>query len=755
MSTFGKIARRTFLIGGAAIAGGVAFGVWTVRRPHANPLKEGLRAGEAALTPFIKITAEGVTLITPRADLGQGAYHLQAALIAEELDIGLDAVTVDPGEPAPVYYNRALAAEAVPFPSTDRSAVAEAARASFGHVVKTMGLQLTGGSTTAADMYERLREAGAVARETLKEAAAIEAGMPEGSGVTLATQNGAVILPDGTARPYTALADAAAAIPVARNVALRPPSEWRLIGQEMRRLDMVAKSTGTLPFGIDRQPEDPGEVMLHAALRLSPRFGAGIASFDDSAARGMRGVLAVLRLPDGVAVVADNTWRAMRAVDAVEIAWEDAPYPPEMDAHWRVLGQTLATGEPESTQKDRGAVDTAIAEADATIELEFRAPYLAHAPLEPVSATVRVTDNRADLWTGTQIPRFVQRDAAEAAGLHEGDVHVHAEYVGGSFGHRLESDIVRPAIAVGRRFEGRTVKVTMAREHDMARDYPRQIALARARGAARSGRVEGLDLAIAMPSVMASQLGRQGQPAAGPDTQIVTGAWDQPWNVPHYRVRGYRAEGLAPVSSWRAVGASTNGFFHEVALDATIHAAGADPLEERLRLIDDAASRRVLEAVAEMCGWSGPRPAEGRGRGLAFVHSFGVPTAEVVEVSTSEAGIRIETVWVAAEVGRVLDPVNFENQVQGGVIWGLDHAMFAETTFADGMVEQVNYDWHEHLRIDRCPEILVRGLETTGEVRGIGEPPVPPAAPALANAIFAATGTRLTSMPFSTEIRFA
>jgi isoquinoline 1-oxidoreductase beta subunit len=257
-----------------------------------------------------------------------------------------------------------------------------------------------------------------------------------------------------------------------------------------------------------------------------------------------------------------------------------------------------------------------------------------------------------------------------------------------------------------------------------------------------------------MPSVMASQMSRQGMPTPGPDLQIVAGAWDQPFDIPNYRVTGYRAPGLAPISSWRSVGASSNGFFHDCLLDELIHAAGADPLAERLRLCDHLPSRKVLEAVGEMSNWGGALGAR-RGRGVAFCLSFGVPCAQVIEVSDTDAGIRIDRVFVAADVGRILDPVNFEGLVKGGVIFGLGHAMNCEITYAGGAAEQENFDSFPGMRLYQCPEIVVRGLENADKIRGVGEPPVPPAAPALANAIFAATGTRLREMPFSKFVDFA
>ncbi|NHQ73048.1 xanthine dehydrogenase family protein molybdopterin-binding subunit [Roseovarius gahaiensis] len=746
MSRAGKIARRTFLIGSAAMAGGVAFGVVMYKRPHHNPLLDTLGKDAAALTPYVLITPQGITLITPRADLGQGAYHLQAALIAEELDVSLDQVTVDPGPPSPAYYNTALSGDAVPFAATDDGWMAETARAVADVPMKLFGIQVTGGSTTVPDAWDKLRHAGAVARETLKAAAAAQTGH---NADDLHTENGAVILPDGTRLPYTDLVDTVAQTDPVTDVTLRDPSEWRLVGHNMQRLDMVAKSTGTQAYGIDVELEG----MLHAAVRTNPRQGGTLRGFDASEAETMRGVHKVIAIPGGVGVLADNTWRAMQAVNAVKIEWDETDlYPAAMDDHWRILADSFDAASRDSRFKDEGDVEATLAATDA-VQAEYRAPYLAHAPLEPVNATVLVTDARVDVWTGTQIPRFVQDNVAQITGHDADDVHVHGQVIGGSFGHRLEDTVVRQAAHLARAVKGTPVKLTLSREEDMMHDFPRQIAMARGRGAVADGQVTAFDLGLAMPSVLASQLGRQGLPAAGPDLQIVAGAWDQPFAIPDYRVTGYRAQGLAPVSSWRSVGASTNGFFHDSFLDELIHAAGADPLEERLRLCNHAPSRKVLEAVGEMSDWGKPL-AEGQGRGVAYCLSFGVPCAEVVEVTDTADGIRIDKVFVAAEVGRVIDPVNFENQVQGGVIWGLGHAIMSEITYSEGRATQDNFDSFPFLRLYQCPQISVRGLENDSAVRGVGEPPVPPAAPALANAIFAATGKRLREMPFNKHVVF-
>jgi isoquinoline 1-oxidoreductase beta subunit len=269
----------------------------------------------------------------------------------------------------------------------------------------------------------------------------------------------------------------------------------------------------------------------------------------------------------------------------------------------------------------------------------------------------------------------------------------------------------------------------------------------------RNGKVEAIDLGVAMPSVIGSQMGRSGISLPGPDSQIAAGSWNNPYALPHYRMQAFRVPELAPVSSWRSVGASANGFFFDCFLDELIREAGADPMEERIRLMEHDVSRKVLEAVADMSSWGGEL-GPNKGRGVAFVESFGVPTAEVIEVTNTKDGIRVDKVWLAADVGKVIDPVNFENLGQGGVVFGLGHAMNCEITYSDGMAEQSNFGDHEAMRISQCPEIFVKGLENGSKVRGFGEPPVPPAAPALANAIFAATGQRIREMPFNKHIDF-
>ncbi len=746
MGRMRTIARRTFLIGSAAIMGGVAFGTYMARRPHDNPLLADLGEGEAAFNPFVKITSEKITLITPHSDVGQGVRHMQALLIAEELDVEPGQFETDFGMPDAAYYNTALGDEGAPFMSRDESATAETMRTVVGYVIKLMGVQGTGGSSSVPDSFEKLRMAGATARETLKLAASQQSGVPVDQ---LKTANGAVQLPDGTELAYTELAGIAAGIEPPRNVPLRDKSEWRLIGKETKRLDITEKSTGLAMYGIDLKMDG----MVYAAVRFNPRQGGAINGYDASAAEGMRGVSKIVDVKDGVAVVADNTWRAFQAVEAIEIDWGDAPYPAEQDAHWKALSESFTEERLDSEWRHDGDVPAGLSNGE-TIDVEYRAPYVAHAPLEPLNAIVRITDEQVEIWSAHQLPRTVEDYVAAITGHPVENVHFYNLYGGGSFGHRLEFEHIRYATEVANSMRGTPVKLTYTREEDFAHDFPRQIAMGRASAVVKDGKLETYDLKIAAPSSSASQMPRANIPAPpGPDMQIVSGAWNMPYKIDNLRVTAYRVPELAPISSWRSVGASHAGFMSEGALDEFLIAAGQDPMEGRLALCDFDIAKKCLEAVAEMSDW-GSDLGENRGRGVAFVSSFGVPTAEVVEVTNTPDGIKIDKVFVAADVGTVVDPINFDNHVKGGVIWGLGHAMNSEITYADGMAEQTNYHAAEGMRLYQTPEIHVRGLENASKIRGIGEPPVPPAAPALANAIFAATGTRIREMPFNKFISF-
>ena len=741
----GKITRRALLIGSAAVAGGVVFGYWRYKKPYDNPLVDELREGEAALTPYVRIDQGGVTIITPRAEMGQGVHTTLAAMVAEELDIDLDAVNVEHGPASPAYFNAVVLEEGIPFAATDVSKSAERARSFMRVPAKFLGMQVTGGSSSTHDGFVKMRKAGAAARQVLLEAAALETGQPL---ATLSTDGGAVVTSDGRRVPYAELAGRAAEIEPPGDPVLKPESEWRLLGKSQPRVDMVPKCTGTAEFAIDVRLPD----MLHATVRMNPKLGGGLRGFDSTRAEAMPGVKRVIPLDGGVAVVATNTWIAFKAADAVDCDWEGAPYPNDTDGHFAAVEQAF-DGKRDSRFRDEGDTEAAFIEG-ADVEGEFRVPYLAHATMEPLNAVAWFRDGELDIWAGNQLPTQAVKDGAALADIDDDKVRVHTPYMGGGFGRRAEMDFIKAAVAVAVAMEGVPVKTTWSREEDTTHDTYRPLAIARYRANLVDGKLDALDLDLAAPSVFESQFGRIDMPTMGPDISIVQSAWDQPYGIPHHRVTGYRAPLMLPVSSWRSVGASQNGFFHESILDELAHAAGKDPLSFRLDMLTDEVSRGVLEAVAEMSDWGSPLP-QGRGKGLAFVLSFGVPTAEVVEVVDTPNGIRIINAWAAVDVGTALDPRNLEAQVQSGINFGLSAAMMNEVTIRDGEIEQTNFHNYNVLRLNEAPNIEVRVLENGPRIRGIGEPGTPPAAPALGNAIFAATGRRLREMPFNRAVNFA
>jgi len=446
-----------------------------VGRPAANPLRPG--AGEAALTPFVMITQDGVTLITPRAEMGQGTQTTLAALIAEELDVAWQDIRIMHGPPAAAYYNGALMGEAIPGKGYDQSDFMHGLAETIGKVGKVFEMQVTGGSTAMKDGYDRLRIAGATAREALKSAAAARL---EVDVAQLRTENGAVITPDGTAIPYADLATEAAQVDL-RAPDLRDPSEWKYLGQSMPRLDMVEKATGTATFGIDVRPEG----LMFAALRINPRR-AGMVSFDASAAETMPGVERVVDLGTGIAVVGRNTWLAQQAADAVEIEWEAAPYPADTAAIFDRIAAAFDTGA-NSTMRNDGDADTLA---------NYSLPYLAHATMEPMNATALYTGDTLTVWCGNQAPTFTRDHCARAAGLDPDQVEVITTYLGGGFGRRGEMDFSTYAAQLAVAMQGTPVQLTWSREEDMRHDFYRPGAMARMRGAVQDGRAVLLDAQV-------------------------------------------------------------------------------------------------------------------------------------------------------------------------------------------------------------------------------------------------------------------
>jgi isoquinoline 1-oxidoreductase subunit beta len=609
---------------------------------------------------------------------------------------------------------------------------------------KFMGFQITGGSSSIPDAYDKMRLAGTAARAALVQAAAARLGV---GAETLKTEGGAVVAADGTRLPYTELAADAAKQSLNAAPEPKPRADWRILGKTQPRVDMLAKVTGTATFTGDLRL--PG--MRFATARTNPGLGAAMNAFDASAAQAMPGVEKIVPLPNGVAVVATSTWAAFNAAQAITFDWAPAAYPADSAAVSQTLSDSFIPDRQDSRNRDDGDVDTAL--TGDVFQAAYSAPYLAHATMEPMTAAALFKDGHLTVWSGNQLPTQIVTEGTTMTGLPPGAIHVETLLMGGGFGRRAEMDIIRQAITVAMALPGTPVLLTWTREEDMTHDFYRPAAQARLRAKVDGGLITAFDLSLSATSVFESQLGRLGYSIPGPDAALVQGAADQPYTFANYRVTGYRAPMMLPVGSWRSVGNSQNAFFSESAVDELAHLSGADPLEFRLSHLTHEPSRQVLQRVAQMSNWGTTPP--GRARGVAFCMSFGVPAAEVIEVEMTPAGIRMTAAWAAVDVGIALDPGNIHAQVMGGMVYGLSAAIRGEITLADGQVQQQTFWDYEPLRLPQIPDIAVEVLENVPHIRGIGEPGTPPAAPALANAIFSLTGQRLRDMPFASNVTFA
>ena len=746
MSRLGTITRRSFLVVSAAVAGGVAFGYYKYQQDPANPLTAA--EGETIFNPWVIVRADRVTVITPRAEMGQGVQTTLAALVAEEMDLAWDQVRAEHGPAASAYTNFVAAGASLPFAGYRDSRMKHLAEGAMDVMGKFLGVQATGGSTSTVDAFVRMRQAGAAARFVLVQAAARRL---KQNPMALKTEGGAVVAPDGTRLSYGELAAEAVAIAPPSDPKLKDPKDWTLLGTSLPRLDMVAKVTGTAGFGIDTRL--PG--MLFASVRANPALGGTMLRFDATAARAMPEVKAVVDLGDAVAVVATNTWAAFTALQSVQVSGGPAPYPETTDAIFAEIAKAFDAS-PNATLRDDGNVDKALTGAKV-LTAEYRVPYLAHATMEPMNAAALLKDGALTVWAPNQAPTVIRDKCAAAVGVAADKVTVHTTFLGGGFGRRAEFDYAVQAAKLAKALPGTPVLLTWRREEDMTHDFFRPGAIARMEGVMGPDGPVALKAAVAAPSVLANQGKRLlGMAPPGPDKILVEGLFDQPYGIPHYRVAGHVADVAVPVGSWRSVGNSHNAFFQECFLDELAHEAGLDPVAMRLTLMgkQSAVAARVLETVAGMANWGTPAPA-GRARGMAFCWSFGTPTAEIIEISQSDAGIKLEKMWIVQDVGTALDPRNIEAQMTSGAIFGLTAAIQGEITFAKGAVEQQTFADYDGLRMPQIPLFETRILQTNAHLSGVGEPATPPAAPALANAIFALTGKRIRTLPLNKAVSFA
>jgi isoquinoline 1-oxidoreductase beta subunit len=522
---------------------------------------------------------------------------------------------------------------------------------------------------------------------------------------------------------------------------------------------MLAKATGAPIFGIDVSFPD----MLYGTVKMSPRFWAKPVKSDLSKAEKMPGVVKIVPIEtsyaSGFGVIANNTWAAFQAAEAIEVEWGQAEYPADSAGVTKALQDAIAAE--GSALRDDGDVDAAFAGAprDKVIEAEYSVPFLAHACMEPMNATARLKDGVLDIWSPNQFPTLTRYLCAGVAGVERDKTNVHTTFMGGGFGRRGEMDFSLYAALLAKETNGRPVKVTWTREEDIRHDVYRPAALGRFRARlGDDGLPVAVDMRIAAPSIVASMLRRVFPSVSpmGPDKLIVEGAYDQPYTIPNYRVSAHKAEAATMhVGAWRSVGNSYNGFFHEGFLDEVAAAGKLDPVEMRRKLMAGfPAALAVVDKVAGMAKWGEPLPA-GKAKGFAFTLSFGSWVGEIVQVADTPSGIRIEKVWIAADLGTAIDPRIVEAQLFSAAIYGMSAAMGQEVTFADGMVEQSNFHDFDAMRINQCPTFEVAILENYHKIGGAGEVGTPPAVAALANAVSALTGKRVRSLPISKQAAFA
>ncbi|SMH57638.1 xanthine dehydrogenase family protein molybdopterin-binding subunit [Mesorhizobium australicum] len=758
MASIGKIARRTFLFGMAAVAGGVAVGYYYYRRPYPNPLEGELAEGEVTFNPYLKIGSDNtITVIAPRAEMGQGISTTLAAFVAEELDVTLDRLTVEHGPPSYAYYNAAMLEEGAGFNFWDDSFTAETVRGLMGAAGKMLGLQATGGSTAARDGFDRMRQAGAAARIMLIEAAAARLGVPARD---LATDNGTIVhKASNRSVTYGEVALDASKLTPPSKVTLKEKADWKLLGKPQKRVDMLAKVTGAPIFGIDvRQPD-----MLFGTVRMSPVFGAKPVRSDTSAASKMPGVVKIVPIESsygsGFGVIAENTWAAFKAAEAIDVEWGKPDYPLSNDEIMTRIADAARTGE-ASAMRDDGDVDVAFADApqDRVIEAEYSVPYLSHAPMEPMNCTAQLKDGVLNVWAPNQMPVLVRWFCSDIAGVPGNKTMVHTTSMGGAFGRRGELDYALYATILAKETDGRPVQVTWTRGEDMRRGpfRPASVGKFRAR-IGNDGLPVAVDMRVAAQNMMASLMSRTftSLPAGGSDPSITDGSRNQPYTIPNYRVSEIQVPLPIPVTFWRSVGNSVNGFFHECFMDEIAHAGGIDPVEMRRKLmVNHPAALAVVNKVAEMSSWGEALP-EGKAKGFAFTLSFGSWCGQVIQIADTPAGIKLEKMWIAVEVGTALDPGIIETQMTSGAVYGLSAAMGQAITFEDGRVVQSNFHDFDAMRIFQAPEFEVAILENFHRMGGAGEVGVPPAAPALANALSALKGQRFRSLPLSKEVAFA
>jgi isoquinoline 1-oxidoreductase subunit beta len=700
-----SLSRRGFLQAGAAAGGGLMLSLNL-------PLGKAEAANTFAPNAFVRIGSDGQIVLTmPYVEMGQGTYTSIPMLIAEELEVDLKQVRLEHAPPNEKLYVNPL-----------------------------LGVQATGNSNAMRGAWQPLRQAGATARTMLIAAAAKKWNVDPAS---CRAQKGEVSHPPtGRTVKYGALAADAAQIPVPQNVALKRAQDFALIGKPAKRLDTPAKVNGTAVYGIDVRP--PGVKI--ATLAQSPVFGGRVKSVDDTAAKAVRGVRQIVRLDDAVAVIADHMGAAKKGLAALMIEWDDGPHPKLSTGD--IAGELeKATNSVGAVAQNVGDVGKAMASAATKVEAIYQVPFLAHAAMEPMNCTVHARKDECEIWIGSQAVARVQAMAAKAADLSPEKVIVHNHLLGGGFGRRLEADGAVRAVQIAQHVDG-PVKVVWMREEDVQHDMYRPYWVDRISAALDDkGKPVAWNNRFAGSSVLARWLPPAFKDGLDPDT--TEGAIDLVYDLPNFHVEYVRVEppGI-PTAFWRSVGPSHNVFVTESFMDELAAAAKQDPVAYRRVLLDKSPrAKAVLELAAQKAGWGQPLP-ERAGRGVSLQSAFATYMAQVAEVEVAKSGeVRVRRVVCAVDCGTVVNPDTVKAQIQSGIIFGITAALYGEITLKNGRVEQTNFDTYQMLRINEAPAIEVYIVESSEPPGGMGECGTSAIVPAVANAIFAATGKRLRKMP--------
>ena len=706
MSELINVSRRDFLKGSALAGGGLVLG-------FTLPGAARLAQAAAAFSPnaYLRIGADSrVLVICGLSEMGQGVHTAIPMLVAEELDADWSKVSVTQAPADPAFNN------------------------------PIFGMQATGGSTSVRGHWEPMRKAGAAARAMLVAAAAARW---KADPADCRTENATVVHKSGKKLSYGQLAHAAGKLPVPKDVKLKNPKEFRILGTAAKRLDTPAKINGSAKFGLDVRL--PG--MLTAVMARPPVPGGKLVSVDDSKAKAIAGVRQVVQIPSGVAVLADGYWAAKQGRDALQIKWDDGANANLSSVR---VSAMLAEGAAKGGAVARNEGNVADAVASTQLAATYEAPYLAHACMEPMNATVWVKPGEIEVWAGTQSQGPSQGILGQVAGVAPGKVKVNTMYLGGGFGRRFAPDFTIDATLLSK-ISGKPVKLVYTREDDMKAYFYRPASVTRfAGGLDQNGNAVSFAAYVASPSIMEAS-GFMKIPASGVDDMAVEGINDCPYDFPNLRVEYARREPGVQVWFWRSVGHSQNLFFIESFIDEMAAAAHKDPYEFRRALLGKQPRYKgVLELAAQKADWGKPLPP-GVHRGIAVAQSFGSYVAEVAEVSVGKDGkVKVHRVVGAVDCGMTVNPEIVRRQIESAIVYGLSAALYDKITFANGQVEQSNFHDYPVLRIDEMPKVEVHIADSKEAPGGIGEPGLPPLAPALANAIFAATGKRVRALPIDT-----